>query len=296
MTYRLRHLSRYDYSQPVTLSHHAAHLRPRTLAGRQVCLVCHLSASPTATVLSERLDTFGNALSLLTIESPHTTLDIRCESRVRVTPWLLPVAEQTPPWEQVATHLRAVNNGTAADPTELEALPFLPASRHAPLVEALDTLTAPCFPPGRPVLQGALALTELLYQTFTYDPTATDIATPIAAVLAGRRGVCQDFAHVQIAALRRLGLAARYVSGYIHTGSGLAGVDASHAWVSLWVPGLGWVDLDPTNNKFALEEHIVVAWGRDFEDVSPLKGVMIGGGSHDVSVSVEMIPEFSPSP
>jgi transglutaminase-like putative cysteine protease len=190
-----------------------------------------------------------------------------------------PDAARTPPWEEV--------RDTLPD----DAVEF---SLESPFVttEAATDYAAASFPPSRPVLAGALDLTARIHSDFRYDPEATEIATPVAEVMQGRRGVCQDFAHVELAALRSLGLAARYVSGYIRTSGGtrLAGADASHAWISVFCPGTGWVDLDPTNNLVVREDHIVLAWGRDYGDVSPVRGVILGGGEHRLDVAVEVRP------
>ncbi|MGE4221574.1 MAG: transglutaminase family protein, partial [Alphaproteobacteria bacterium] len=159
----------------------------------------------------------------------------------------------------------------------------------------LEALVVPSFQPGRPILEAALDLTARIYREFAYDPTATTLATPVAEVVRMRRGVCQDFAHLQLACLRRIGLPARYVSGYLLTypppgGQKLIGADASHAWLSIWCPGSGWVDLDPTNNKIPRDEHITLAWGRDYGDVSPIRGVIVGGAAQSMEVAVDVNP------
>lgn len=327
VTYSVRHLTRYSYSYPVTLSHHAAHLLPR-VAERQLCHLARLSITPKPSSQRQRKDFFGNPVSLFSIDQSHDALMVLSESRVTVAPPPLPDPQQTVPWEAVAAvlsqPLMAAHSLNTPMPetlgvmaplagTEygeiLDATRYLYESAMIPPLPGLRDFALQSFTPGRPILAAALDLTQRIFRDFSYDPEATDIATPLAHVLAERRGVCQDFAHLQIGALRALGLAARYVSGYLLTGNtppapkgevkpeakkdkpALIGNDASHAWVSLWIPGHGWVDLDPTNNKFALEEHVTVAWGRDFDDVSPIKGVMVGGGEHTVSVEVAVIPE-----
>lgn len=317
-TYTVRHLTRYSYSYPVTLSHHAAHLLPR-VADRQLCHLARLTIHPRPSGQRQRKDFFGNPLSLFSIDQSHSELTVLSESRVTVSPVRPPAPSQTVPWEMVAALLAQPvapggeligerGEGAIAALAGVEPVDVLEATRYlyeSPMIPALSELAdfaRQSFTPGRPILEAALDLTQRIFQDFTYDPDATDIATPLACVLAEKRGVCQDFAHVQIGALRALGLAARYVSGYLLTGNGLGdkadqkakdliGNDASHAWVSVWIPGVGWIDLDPTNNKLALEEHVVVAWGRDFDDVSPIKGVMVGGGEHSVTVEVAVIPE-----
>jgi transglutaminase-like putative cysteine protease len=180
----------------------------------------------------------------------------------------------------------------------LEACQFAFDSSSIKVNAELASYAVPSFAPGRPLLEAALDLTGRIHRDFRYDPSATSLATPLEEVLALRRGVCQDFAHLQIGCLRSLGLSARYVSGYLHTvppaGSArLVGADASHAWVSLYCPGLGWIDLDPTNDMIPQEMHIVLAWGRDYDDVSPIKGVNLGGGRQSVRVAVSVTPEES---
>ncbi|GAB3458883.1 transglutaminase family protein [Insolitispirillum peregrinum] len=314
VTYTVRHLTRYTYSYPVTLSHHAAHLLPR-VADRQVCHLARLTITPRPSSQRQRKDFFGNPVSLFSVDQSHEELTVLSESRITVDPPEPPAADRTLAWEQVAALLAhpiprdgeslpvGVEQGVV-----LEATRYLYASPMVPLLPELESYARQSFTAGRPVLEAAVDLTRRIFRDFAYDPDATDIATPLAHVMAERRGVCQDFAHVQIGALRSLGLAARYVSGYLLTGNtveantdaaeapALIGNDASHAWVSLWIPATGWIDLDPTNNKIALHEHVVVAWGRDFDDISPIKGVMVGGGDHAVSVEVAVCPETIPDP
>lgn len=328
--YEIRHVTRYQYAGSVTLSHHVAHLLPRA-CHRQKTLFRHLEIDPAPSSLRQRDDYFDNPVSLFTVEQGHSTLTVSVVDRIRVAPPDPPQPEATPAWETVAALLvnppAAVSQGEVenslsheAEATEpcadvLDASDFIHASPMVPLVPGLRSLAEECFPPGRPILLGAMHLTHLIHDRFSYDPAATDVTTPLADVVQTKSGVCQDFAHVMIGALRSLGLAARYVSGYLMTGNslppdpvngadeggsaggsadaatGLVGADATHAWVSVWIPDHGWVDLDPTNDKFALHEHVVVAWGRDFDEVSPIKGVMVGGGEHTIHVEVCVRPQ-----
>ncbi|MBB4286743.1 transglutaminase family protein [Roseospira goensis] len=294
MDYRVRHVTVYDYATPVTISHHAGRLRPRHFDTQKV----HDSALHIAPVPShrrERRDFFGNTLTTFTLAEPYRALTVTATSHVSVQPPRLPEAIHTPPWEQVADRLAG---GLGADVVDAGQYAF-----DSPLVAAsadLRDFAAPSFPPGRPILSGVRDLCHRVHTAFAYDPAATTIATPLALVMRERRGVCQDFAHVMIGALRSLGLAARYVSGYVLTrmpgdGDRLEGGDASHAWLSVFVPvdgapNGGWIDVDPTNDKLVTHEHVVVAWGRDFDDVSPIKGVMLGGGNAAPSVSVDVTP------
>lgn len=298
VTYAVSHETLYQYSQAVTVSHHLAHLSARSFATQQV-LGQDLRLDPRPDHRTDRPDYFGNTATRFSFSQPHDGLRVLSRLVARITPPRLPDPETTPPWEEV---VRRLDLGIGAD--ILEACQVRHASPHVPALPEAAAYGAPSFPPGRPILTAALDLMHRIHTEFTYDPSATTIATPLASVLAHRRGVCQDFAHLMIACLRARGLAARYVSGYVLTalpdgGPRLEGGDASHAWASLYVPAPlapngGWIDLDPTNDKVVTREHVVVAWGRDFEDVSPLKGVMLGGGGQWVGVSVSVTPATPP--
>ncbi|MCX8133746.1 MAG: transglutaminase family protein [Roseococcus sp.] len=285
MLYWLRHRTAYSYAQPVDLAAHLLHLKPRALPGQRV-LSARLTCLPAPDHHSETHDHFGNAATRLFLAAPHTAFEVTAESLVDVAFPPPPPAEATPPWEAVTQ--------AAEGPDTAEFL--LPSALIPRLAEAAD-YARPSFPAGRPVLAGLLDLTARMRRDFTFQPGVTSITTPVVEVLRSRRGVCQDFTQVMIAGLRGLGLPARYVSGYIRTRPppGQArrrGADQSHAWVSAWLgPGLGWVQLDPTNDMVVADEHVVLAWGRDFADVSPLRGVLLGGGAHRLHVSVDLEPE-----
>lgn len=287
--YRIRHVTRYKYADAVSIAHNEARLIPRQTPYQQVHST-RLMVEPTPTYLDQERDYYGNWLSRFSLEEEHSEFAITAESDVTVRrpPSFSDV--QTPPWEAVVARLR--EPGPPEDVEAFELTFDSPYVRHFP---ELQQLASSVFVAGRPVLDGALALTTRIHEELTYDPKATTVATPLSEVVEHKRGVCQDFAHYQIACLRSLGLAARYVSGYLRTyppegKPRLEGADASHAWVSLYVPGHGWVDLDPTNDMRAGLDHTTVGWGRDFGDLSPLKGVVLGGGSHTVSVSVNVAP------
>jgi len=294
MDYHVRHVTAYEYAAPVTVSHHAGHLIPRTFATQQVHRA-GIDISPTPSYRCDRTDFFGNALTTFTLTEPYRSLRVTATARISVQPPELPDPMATPPWETVASRLIVAQGADMAD-----ACQFMFDSPLIPESDGLRSYGLVSFPPGRPILDGVVDLCRRIHTEFTYDPAATSIATPLTQVLHDRRGVCQDFAHVMIGALRALGLAARYVSGYVLTrmpgnGARLEGGDASHAWVSVFVPVAGapnggWIDIDPTNDKLVTHEHIVTAWGRDFDDVSPCKGVMLGGDSGAPSVSVAMTP------
>lgn len=289
MKYRIRHETTYDYGDPVQISHNLAHLKPlKTL--RQRILAFRMSVSPEPAVLSERRDTFGNAEHFLLVQESHLHLSVLAESDVEILPAVLPDPAATEPWETVAERLTGRPLGEEAIVSQ-----YRHASPFVPLLSAAREWSDDSFRPGRPVLEVAVELMGRIHREFAYDPAATSVATPLAEVLARRRGVCQDFSHALIAMLRGRGLAARYVSGYLETRPPpgkprLVGADASHAWVQLHVPQHGWIDLDPTNDVLPDERHIVVSIGRDFHDVTPLKGLLLGGGGQMVSVSVDVAP------
>jgi len=287
LIYTVRHRSSYAYPEPVDLSHHLLHLTPRALPWQRPLSV-DIATEPETPPISPGVDYFGNSVGFLSLARPHDHLVIEMSARVEVTPRPAFDAMATPAWEIVRDGLAG-----AGFPEEVEAAEFRHDSPLAAAAPAFAAYAAPSFTPGRPLLAAALDLTRRIHREFTFDPVATELTTPLAEIIARRRGVCQDFAHAEIAALRSMGLAARYVSGYIRTYAApgrprLVGADASHAWVGIFCPGLGWIDLDPTNNLVVGTEHIVLAWGRDYGDVSPVRGVVLGGGEHSLAVSVDV--------
>ncbi|MEA3640213.1 MAG: transglutaminase family protein [Lamprobacter sp.] len=291
MRYQVTHLTRYGYADPVSLCHSIAHLKPRETP-YQRCLIANLRINPWPSVVREHRDFFGNRVSYFSVQQSHLQLEINATAEVEVWAPPLPEPASTLPWEKARAQLqspRAVESASA----RMFALPS-PAVPLDPL--AADYARA-SFMPGRPLLEAALDLVSRIHRDFDYDPTSTTVATPIAEVLAQRRGVCQDFAHLAIAALRGLGLAARYVSGYLETlpppdQPKLRGADASHAWLAIYCPEAqesgGWVDLDPTNDCSISDQYITTAIGRDYQDVTPVRGVFYGGGEHSLAVSVDV--------
>ncbi|RUR29522.1 transglutaminase family protein [Vreelandella andesensis] len=285
MNYTLRHTTRYLYNAPVTLCHSEARVLPRRTL-YQECSASELTISPLPRVQAERRDVFGNRVLYCAMEDVHQSLDVTVTTELTTLP-LAPLPASSPAWEDVAKQLHSDSRFDM----QLYRL-------DSPFIRRNDELAAfarHCFTPGRPLIEGALALNQLIYDTFEYDPSFTTLATPLSDVLANRRGVCQDFAHLAIGALRSVGLAARYVSGYLETQPPpgqprLVGADASHAWLATWIPDWGWLALDPTNGTIAGEQHPVLAWGRDYADVAPLKGVMNGGGEHQLEVEVDVMP------
>jgi transglutaminase-like putative cysteine protease len=287
MRYRIRHTTTYDYSEPVSVCQNLAHLRPRR-APRQTCHATHLTIHPTPAVVLEQFDYFGNPATYFAVQEPHQQLSLTAEHQVEIERQDFPESNQTPPWEEVRDVLRVDRSRDV-----LDAAQFVFDSRYAAAGRGVFEYARSSFDEGRPILEGVLHLTWRIYEDFEYDTRATTIATPLDEVLAKRRGVCQDFAHLQIACLRSLGLAARYVSGYLRTDplpgeTVLVGADATHAWLSVFCPGLGWIDVDPTNNQMPGDAYVLLAWGRDYDDVSPVKGVVLGGGQHSMSVAVRV--------
>lgn len=289
MLYRVRHTTTYAYSNSVSVCHNALHLTPRECR-HQRCSYHELLIYPEPAVISHTIDYFGNPMTFFALQEPHDALTMTANSTVEVIPVAYPDSQATPPWEQVRDYLHQDRSGA-----RLEAYQYVFDSPYVLISEAALAYAEPVFSPQRPVLEAVCDLTRQIYSEFRYDPEATTISTPVDEVLRDRHGVCQDFAHLEIGCLRALGLAARYVSGYLVTTlppdqSVLTGALASHAWLSFFCPGYGWIDVDPTNNMLPSDAHITVAYGRDYGDVSPIKGVFIGGGAHTLDVAVDVIP------
>jgi transglutaminase-like putative cysteine protease len=290
MLYRIRHITTYHYSDPVSLCHNLAHLTPRN-SPFQECFETDLRISPEPAVMTIQRDFFGNPATFFSIQEPHTTLDVIAQHVVEITPRTGTFSLASPSWESVRDQL-----AQHVDEELLLAYAFAFDSPYIQTSEELAEFAASSFTPGRPLLEATLDLTKKIHREFRYDPKATTVTTPLREMFVNRRGVCQDFAHLQIGCLRSLGLAARYISGYLCTEPPpgqprLVGADASHAWLSVYCPNLGWIDFDPTNGVIPGDKHILVAWGRDYDDVSPIKGVILGGGQHRVTVGVDVIPE-----
>jgi transglutaminase-like putative cysteine protease len=289
MSYRVRHVTEYMYSDGVSTSHHELHLLPREIPGQTVRDEL-LSVTPEPSLRRDRIDWFGNPSTHLAIQSRHTRLAVLSTFIVDIA--RDPPSEDDGSWEDARDWVRAGADAEARAMTEMA----LPSPRMGPSTGARE-FAAPSFTPGRPLAEAARELMHRIHKEFKYDPAATDVATSVEEVLRGRGGVCQDFAHVMIAGLRAFGLAARYVSGYLVThrpgaksDPSLVGADASHAWVSVRLPGGDWLDLDPTNDVVPSDRHIVVAVGRDFGDVTPMRGVLLGGGRHELIVGVDVSP------
>ena len=291
--YRVEHYTAYRYSEPVMLSHQQLHLTPRPL-DYQPIQDHEVAIKPTPTQQRKMIDAFGNPVTEIAIEAAHTTLDIIARTTVAVAQRPLIDPAQTPAWESVRDGL-AYRAGWHPEPAILDATHFLFESPYVRLKRTLRAYAGDCFEPGRPILEVATALMAKIHGEFKFDAAATNVTTPVMEFFEQKRGVCQDFTHLMISCLRSTGLAARYVSGYLLTRPApgkppRVGADVSHAWVSLFVPGNGWIDFDPTNNVMPSLEHITLAWGRDFSDVTPLRGIINGGGEQTLEVKVAVEP------
>jgi transglutaminase-like putative cysteine protease len=289
MTYRIVHKTTYKYKHPVSFGNHVAYLTPRSQA-HQTCTSHELLVTPAPSALSERIDFFGNPVTFFTIQEPHEELNIEAHSRVVMEESSSGWPEHSPAWEVVVRSL-------AEDLSEagLDAYQFVFESPRIKPIPEFAAYASLSFSPARPLTDALLDFTERIYKDFRFDSKATNVRTSPQQVLRQKRGVCQDFAHLQVACLRSLGLAARYVSGYLRTypppgRPRLVGADASHAWASVYCPGSGWLDVDPTNNLIPSQSHVTLAWGRDYGDVSPVRGLILGGRDHELEVGVEMEP------
>lgn len=288
MKYKVTHTTTYEYSETVPLCQNEARLAPRNLPG-QVCRYHRLVIRPEPASLGRRIDYFGNTVHFFSIHAGHRRLSVTSISKLDLERPAPPLV--SPAWESVRESL-----GRDRSLPGLDAYQFCFDSPHAAGGEALAEYAGASFLPGRPIIEAAAELNRRIHADFTYDTTATTVSTPLEEVFRKRRGVCQDLAHVALGCLRSLGLSARYVSGYLRTHPlgqqpQLVGADASHAWIAVYCGPAGWVDFDPTNNVEVVgEDHITVAWGRDYGDVCPINGTYIGGGQHNVNVAVTVAP------
>ncbi|HVX83623.1 MAG TPA: transglutaminase family protein [Phycisphaerae bacterium] len=285
--YSITHVTRYTYEEAVPVCHNVAHLLPRASPGHE-WRFASVEINPIPAVRAEREDYFGNRQIFFAIQEPHLQLEVTARGQVRVHP-RAGLATSSTAWEEVRD-LCATRGAEL-----LDEMQFTFASPYVQWTEAVAAYGRESFSPGRPLVEAVLELTSRIHRDFAYDTKSTTVSTTLPEVMKARSGVCQDFAHLQIGCLRAMGLAARYISGYLLTTPPpekprLVGADASHAWVSVWIPGVGWLDVDPTNNLVPSDKHISIAFGRDFGDVSPLRGVVLGGGRHVIEVSVDVAP------
>ena len=287
MKYRISHQTEYFYADRVPLCHNVIRLRPRNTA-YQSCDRTELTISPTPADQRHRIDYFGNHATWIAVQEPHRSLKIDVTSEVTVDTSAIPQDLTGPPWDQVP----AIISGSL-DPAFLSAREYTFDSPYIARCNELADYAKKDFPPGAPLITCIMNLTHRIFDEFIFDTDATTIGTPVLEILRHRHGVCQDFAHLQIGCLRSLGLPARYVSGYLVTKPPpgqrrLIGADASHAWISAFIPGYGWVDFDPTNDTVPTDQHITIGWARDYDDLSPVKGVTIGGHGHALEFSVDV--------
>lgn len=289
MLYRITHSTRYTYPSLVTQCFNQARLTPRSLPGQQVREHA-LEVDPPPAFLQKYVDYFGNEVSTFAVFDKHDRLAAVATSVVEVEPANGNI-ESSPAWESVSRLL-----AQPSDAYTIGASEFIFDSPYISAHADLQDYAQPTFTPGRPLLSALEELTRRIHDEFKYQPRSTSIDTPLLEVLHNRQGVCQDFAHLMIGTLRSLGLAARYVSGYIRSGPRFQGAAASHAWVSVYDPPNGWLNFDPTNNMMASDAHITLAWGRDYGDVTPMKGLTRGGGGQSVEVEVQVQPLDSPAP
>ncbi len=291
--YSVRHETCYEYSGEVVHSHHLLHLAPREMP-HQRCTSQQVSIEPPPSLRSQAIDAFGNPITRLEFDRPHQSLRVASALELEVRQRSTHSQTSSERWEYTRNQLAYA--ARAPSPEKLDACRYRNESPHVRIKQAFNDYSVDCFPAGRAMLAATDALMMKLFKEMTYAPGATGISTPLLEVLETKRGVCQDYAHLMIACLRSRGLAARYVSGYLRTvprpgAERLIGADASHAWVAAYCPPVGWVEFDPTNGVRAGLDHIALAWGRDFGDVSPLRGVIVGGGQHKLTVSVAVEPQ-----
>jgi transglutaminase-like putative cysteine protease len=294
VNYHIRHLTTYAYEVPVTFARCTLRLSPRDVDGQKV-VSSRISVTPQPAKVAERTNFFGTRVTSIAIETPHTAFAIEASSEVELSR-PVPRAEATPAWETAREEALARYALDGTSPAQ-----YLYPSRLVEIAAPLTTYGSAFFPSGRAVLDGASDLMRQIKRDFAYEPKSTAVSTPLLDAFEKRRGVCQDFAHIMIACLRGIGLPAAYVSGYIRTvpppgKPRLEGADATHAWVSVWCgEGAGWVDLDPTNNMRVANDHIALAVGRDYSDVSPIDGVIVGSGKQELKVSVDVVPSTTPT-
>ena len=286
MKFKVRHLTRYTYDAAVSDCQNTAVLLPRASRWQQVQRAA-LSVVPEPNWAQERSDWVGNRIVDFSVETLHEALEVVADSAVEVIVPSLPLWDDTPSWERVAAY---------QDAQELLDIYRLPSALVPEATEAMRAYAASSFAPDRPVISAVMDLTSRLFNDFAYVPGSTEVSTPVSEMFQSRMGVCQDFAHLGLTLLRALGLPTRYVSGYLETQPPegqprLVGADASHAWFSVFVQGLGWVDFDPTNNQMPSDRHITVAWGRDYADVVPVKGFTAGGGNQRLHVAVDVVAD-----
>ena len=290
MRYKLTHRTKYSYFGPVNTYHSLVCLQPRTLAG-QVCHAFSLHISPTPVEIVSRTDFFGNTIHYFSIDVSHKELIVVAQSDVESLPKEVPFPNESMTCEESFNYIWNMRS------VKVELLQYLLPSPFIEWDDEIKKFAESCFPPNQPLYECVSNLCRKIFKEFSFVSNFTTVNTPIKTVLKERKGVCQDFSHLAIACLRSLGFPARYVSGYIETlpppgKKKLQGSDASHAWISVYIPPFGWCEFDPTNNMVPQERHIVTAYGRDYGDIAPLKGIIFSSGRHTLSVEVDVIPKI----
>lgn len=292
--YRISHVTTYQYSDPVRVCHNLVLLSPRVSPTLE-CLAHRITIKPTPQLQADRVDFFGNPMRSFSIEESHRHLTVAAHSHVRVHYERRVELKQSEPWENVVAQIEL-----RTDLHWLEASRFCFDSARIRRSDSYREYAMKSFAPRRPILEATMDLTSRIFRDFKYDPRATTVETAPETAFELKRGVCQDFAQIQIACLRSIGVAARYVSGYLRTTAPpgqqrLVGSDQSHAWVAVYAGALGWIEFDPTNNCVVHEDHIPIAIGRDYQDVVPIRGVFLGGGTHAMTIAVDVIPVHEPT-
>ncbi len=287
--YQVFHRTEYRYGAEMVDGYSVAHLLPRGTPAQDV-RASSVTSEPNGDEIDETLDAFGNRVLQIGVHQPHERLAVIGQSEVAVRRQEFPRRDVA--WERVVAQIDAMRGALVHD-----VMPFTASSRFVTVDEhrqLLSGLAFASFTPNRSIVEACAALSTAIFEGFVFDPSFTEVSTPLDDVIASGRGVCQDFAHLAVGAVRSLGLAARYVSGYIETDPPpgepkVFGADASHAWCSVWIPDHGWLDIDPTNGIIAPDRHVTVGWGRDYADVAPVRGVVIGPSStQELAVSVDV--------
>ncbi|MDP4284351.1 MAG: transglutaminase family protein [Bacteroidota bacterium] len=287
MLYSVEHTTKYKYHEMVSLCHNIAALTPRN-TNNQTCKAFNIIISPLPEILEEHIDFFGNRLFYFVIEQEHESLTVTVKSQVeKLNNQDVPVSYPSQSWENVKEML------VASTGEFMEEKQFSNPTKITGATPEIQMYAEQSFTPGRPLFETVHDLIKRIYKDFVFTPGFTTISTPLSVVMKERKGVCQDFAHLAISCMHSMGLPARYISGYLETlapvgQEKLTGVDASHAWLSVFIPGMGWVDFDPTNNQLANEQYITIGWGRDYFDVVPLKGIIMSSNPHELTVSVDV--------
>ena len=287
MRYKVTHITNYIYDFPAVLCHNLMFQIPPDLPFQNVEeYVCEISPKPSSEI--ERVDFFGNKYLYFSVERSHKNLTVTSKSVVELSSpsWGSLKPADTMPWEKVVELLHTTKTSTDVRQYYLE-------SKHVNFIDGISDYALKSFTPGRPIMEAMLELNTRIFNDFAFTPGFSDISTPLEKVFKHKKGVCQDFAHFSLACLRAIGLAARYVSGYIETlpppgKPKMIGADASHAWIAIYVPGHEWIEFDATNNLLVNDKHIRVAVGRDFADVTPLKGIVYSGSKQEMKVSVDV--------